>query len=138
MVRESSVRIPFSYDMGFFRKHLKTRINASGYKQFWDARTGRWEFAHRRAAENKMGGPIRRGYEIHHKDGDKTNNRHDNLIAMPREEHRHVHALKNEIEAKRERARYASPRARRAIYREIDAMRDEVEYRENRYRRRRW
>ena len=96
------------------RKHLKTRTNSSGYRQFWDEESGRWEYTHRRVAEKKMGGRIRKGYEVHHKDGDKTNNRAENLVALPRGEHRGVHQLKNEIEAKRERARYASARAKRA------------------------
>lgn len=121
--------------MGRRKNGLKTRVNESGYKQFWDEEAGRWEYTHRRVAE-KMGGAIRRGCEFHHKDGDKTNNRPENLVALPRREHRDVHAMKDEIEGKQERARYASARARRAIYREIDELEDEVDRRENNYRRR--
>src|SRR5690606_33541771 len=117
-------------DMGYKRTRLKTRVNRSGYKQFWDEETGRWEYVHRRVAEKKMGGTIRSGYEVHHKDGDKRNNRPENLVALPRRDHRDVHAIKDEIAAKRERARYASARAKRAIHREIEELEDEVESRE--------
>lgn len=119
------------------RKRIKTRTNSSGYRQFWDDETGRWEYTHRRVAEKKMGGKVRSGYEVHHKDGDKTNNRPDNLVALRRDEHRDVHRMKDEIEAKRDRARYASPRAKREIYREIDELEEEICDRENHYRRRR-
>lgn len=123
--------------MGRRRKQIKTRTNGSGYRQFWDEETGRWEYTHRRVAEKKMGGRIRSGYEVHHKDGDKTNNRPDNLVALPRHEHREVHQLKNEIEAKQDRARYASARAKREIRREIDELEGEIHDRESYYRGRR-
>lgn len=39
-----------------------------------------------------MGGPVREGYEVHHKDGDKTNNRPSNLSAVKKSTHKKIHS----------------------------------------------
>jgi hypothetical protein len=72
-------------------RSLKTRTNNSGYRQFQDKRTGQWEFTHRRVAEKMVGGQIFSGYEVHHRDGDKTNNRPSNLTILSKEQHRRIH-----------------------------------------------
>ncbi len=73
------------------RSPLRTRINGSGYQQFKDKRTGQWVHTHRRVAEKKLGGPIYPGREVHHIDGDKSNNRPSNLTVLSRAQHRRIH-----------------------------------------------
>jgi hypothetical protein len=73
---------------------LQTRINSSGYAQFKDPHTGQWKLTHRRVAEKKLGGQIFSGYEVHHIDGDKTNNRSSNLTVVSEAEHRSIHRTK--------------------------------------------
>lgn len=73
---------------------LKTWDNKNGYRKFLDPKTGLPEFTHRRVAEKMVGGPIGRGREVHHKDGDKTNNRPSNLRIVSKEEHRRLHGKK--------------------------------------------
>lgn len=70
---------------------LRTRTNGSGYQQFRDPRTGQWVLTHRRVAEKKVGGRIYSGYEVHHLDGDKNNNRPSNLRVVSKEQHRRIH-----------------------------------------------
>ena len=73
---------------------LETRVNSSGYQQFKDPRTGRWELTHRRVAEKLVGGSILPGREVHHIDGDKTNNRPSNLTIVSKAKHRLIHRTK--------------------------------------------
>ena len=70
---------------------LQTRTNRSGYQQFKDSRTGQWVLTHRRVAEKKVGGRIFPGMEVHHIDGDKSNNRASNLTIVSKERHRRIH-----------------------------------------------
>ena len=76
------------------RGSLKTRVNSSGYQQFKDPGTGQWTLTHRRVAEKLVGGPIFPGREVHHIDGDKTNNRPSNLTIVSKTEHRRIHRSK--------------------------------------------
>jgi hypothetical protein len=73
---------------------LETRVNSSGYQQFKDPSTGRWELTHRRVAEKLVGGSIFPGREVHHIDGDKTNNRPSNLTIVSKAKHRVIHRTK--------------------------------------------
>jgi hypothetical protein len=75
-------------------KQLETRVNKSGYQQFKDPRTGDWTLTHRRVAEKLVGGQIYAGREVHHIDGDKTNNRPSNLRILSPEEHHKIHRRK--------------------------------------------
>ena len=73
------------------KKALTTRMNLSGYQQFKDPRTGQWVLTHRRVAEKLVGGKIYPGRQVHHIDGDKSNNRPSNLTVVSREQHRRIH-----------------------------------------------
>jgi hypothetical protein len=74
------------------RSDLKTRTY-NGYRQY-QKRDGSWDFTHRRAAEKKLGGKIFKDNVVHHKDGNKQNNRWSNLWVMPRVKHSSLHAKK--------------------------------------------
>ena len=76
------------------RRSLKTRVNSGGYRQFKDKKTGKWVLTHRRVAEKKVGGKIYAGREVHHIDGDKTNNKRSNLLVVSKEAHRRIHKKK--------------------------------------------
>jgi hypothetical protein len=73
------------------RPPLQTWTNPGGYRKFRDPSTGRAEYTHIRVAEKKVGGKIFPGYEVHHKDGDKTNNRPENLAVLTDAAHRAIH-----------------------------------------------
>lgn len=73
---------------------LRTRTNLSGYQQFQDKRTGQWEYTHRRVAEKLVGGKIYPGREVHHIDGDKSNNQPSNLTVVSRAQHTRIHRKK--------------------------------------------
>jgi len=66
--------------------------NKSGYKTFREG--GKTKSVHKRVLEKKMGGPVRKGYEAHHVDGNKSNNRPSNLRAVKKSTHRKIHAKK--------------------------------------------
>ncbi|MGV8142161.1 MAG: HNH endonuclease [Candidatus Pacearchaeota archaeon] len=64
--------------------------NKSGYKVFKDS-DGKTRSVHKRVAEKKIGGSIWGGYEVHHRDGNKSNNRPNNLSVIKRSTHRRIH-----------------------------------------------
>lgn len=76
------------------KRPLKTRVSSSGYSMYKDKKTGEWKFTHRRVAEKKVGGKIGAGREVHHIDGNKTNNRPEKLRVISKEAHRRIHKKK--------------------------------------------
>jgi len=68
------------------------RRNKSGYKVFKE--NGKWKSVHKRVAEKKVGGKIFPGREVHHKDGNKNNNRRSNLVVVKKSVHKKIHAKK--------------------------------------------
>ncbi|MBU1622912.1 MAG: HNH endonuclease [Nanoarchaeota archaeon] len=69
------------------------RKNKSGYKVY-KTKSGGIKSVHTRVAEKKIGGPVRKGYEVHHRDSNKTNNRPSNLSVLKRSTHRRIHTKK--------------------------------------------
>jgi len=63
------------------------RKNKSGYKVFTDS-DGTTQSVHKRVLEKKMGGKVRNGYEAHHVDGNRNNNKPNNLRAVQKEKHK--------------------------------------------------
>ena len=69
-------------------KKLKTRI-VNGYHQYHNGKT--WIWTHRRVAEKKMGSKILPGYEVHHINGNKRDNRPKNLVVLSKKAHMKLH-----------------------------------------------
>ena len=71
---------------------LRTR-QRDGYTQFLDENSQTWESTHRRVLAKRIGYKNLEGKQVHHIDGDKTNNRVSNLVALtPRMHGRIEHA----------------------------------------------
>jgi len=68
----------------------KSFKDKKGYRRWKDSK----KLVHRTVAEKKIGGKIGRGRVVHHKDGNKQNNRPSNLRVMSRSEHSSLHAKK--------------------------------------------
>jgi hypothetical protein len=66
-------------------------INKKGYYRF-SSGSNRNKYLHRVIYE-KHYGPIPKGYDIHHKDGDKSNTDPENLECMTKAEHTKLHKL---------------------------------------------
>ena len=63
----------------------------NGYSQYYDRGSGSWKYTHRRVAEKKLGGRIWSGYEVHHKNGKKNDNRPMNLTVISKSKHKSIH-----------------------------------------------
>ena len=69
---------------------MALRKNRSGYQVF--SQGGSTHSVHKRVAEKKVGGRIYSGYEVHHKDGNKNNNRSSNIAVLKKSFHRKIHS----------------------------------------------
>ena len=67
----------------------KFRTNSSGYNQH--KTDSGWKSTHRTVAEKKLGGEIFSGYEVHHINGCKTDNRPANLTVVSAAAHHKIH-----------------------------------------------
>lgn len=64
------------------------RLN-NGYKQYSTGNS--WQYTHRTVAAKASGGTIPQGYEVHHKNCVKTDNRPSNLAIVSKETHHQIH-----------------------------------------------
>ena len=65
-----------------------TYIDGNGYPRFKNSRRQ----VHRVVAENKIGRKLREYEVVHHRDGDKTNFRKENLRVTSRSHHSKMHS----------------------------------------------
>ena len=65
------------------------RTSYGGYRQY-NSGSG-WNYTHRTVAANKMGSPIHPGYQVHHINGVKTDNRPSNLTVVSASKHAEIH-----------------------------------------------
>jgi hypothetical protein len=69
---------------------VKLFTDRKGYKRF----TNSGILVHRHVARQKLGGAIKSGYVVHHRDGNKRNNRRSNLRVISRSSHSKYHSRK--------------------------------------------
>lgn len=80
----------------FGRRKLGSYVTKEGYVQKYkpsspEARSDGYVAVHRDVASRKIGRPLRSNEVVHHRDGDKRNNRASNLQVMTRKQHWKVH-----------------------------------------------
>jgi len=68
----------------------KTYVDEKGYKRYVNSN----KLVHRHVAKKKLGNTIFDGYVVHHKDGNKLNNKRSNLQVMKRSSHSRLHSKK--------------------------------------------
>jgi hypothetical protein len=74
-----------------FNNKLNIRTNNSGYREYKDPSSGKWTLTHRTVAEKQLGGKIFKGHEVHHKNGNKLDNRPSNLQVLSKAAHKKIH-----------------------------------------------
>ena len=83
----------------FGRGRHRPYYTKEGYKQIYkpksaEARDNGYAAEHRVVASKKLGRPLRDNEVVHHRDGNKRNNRPSNLQVMSRSKHWKVHHSK--------------------------------------------
>ncbi|WP_251182772.1 HNH endonuclease signature motif containing protein [Anaerocaecibacter muris] len=81
-----------------WRKH-RSYVTKEGYVQKYkpsspEARDDGYVAVHRDVASRKIGQPLRSNEVVHHRDGNKRNNRASNLQVMTRKQHWKIHHSK--------------------------------------------
>lgn len=77
-------------NVGFKRGY---QVNSWGYKMIYH--DGKKVYEHRVIMEEYLGRKLTKDEEVHHINGDKMDNRIDNLQLMTKEEHKKMHRDKN-------------------------------------------
>lgn len=82
--------------MSLFKKKYPNYITKEGYEQHYnpkspDARENGYAPVHRDVARKKIGRDLRADEVVHHKDGNKSNNKKRNLEVLTRSEHYKIH-----------------------------------------------
>ena len=80
-------------------KRHRSYITKEGYMQRYnprspEARSNGYVAVHRDVASRKIGRPLRPYEVVHHRDGDKLNNRPSNLQVVTRKQHWRIHHSK--------------------------------------------
>ncbi|MCM1367254.1 MAG: HNH endonuclease [Roseburia sp.] len=80
----------------FVRRKHPSFVTKEGYKQIYKpsslaARDDGYVAVHRDIASRKLGRPLRANEVVHHRDGNKLNNRPSNLQVMTRKQHWRIH-----------------------------------------------
>ena len=76
----------------YWNSHRKPRLQKNGYMTLMVG--NKKYYVHRMVMEEHLGRPLRDDEEVHHINGDRTDNRIENLELINKREHRRLHATK--------------------------------------------